>query len=438
MGSMEGDPILWLYGLQQFGIKLGLDGIRALLHRLGHPESAYPAVLVGGTNGKGSVAAMMEAILSASGRKVGLYTSPHLVHPGERVRIAGHDLTDAELGRRLETVRAAIESALADGALAAHPSFFEVMTAAALLAFRETGADVAILEVGLGGRLDATNSVPAALSVIVTVDLDHTDRLGTTIAEIAAEKAGIVKSGRTLVTGVGAGDALPVLRRAALEAGSPMIVVPDVTRVEPESLGGFSVLTPGARYDGLSLPLPGRHQIENACVAIVAIEELGRALDDLPPKDAVRRGLRAVSWPGRLQWIEGDPPILLDGAHNPAGSAALAEYVRDRGGEAPVLLFGAMANKDARGILAPLAPLVRAAVVTRPPVERAADPGDVARAAAELQLPVETVADPASALARARELAPRGSFVLVAGSLYLVGAILGILRGSDAPGPVAM
>jgi dihydrofolate synthase/folylpolyglutamate synthase len=438
MGAMGGDPIRWLYGLQQFGIKLGLEGIRTLLDRLGHPESAYPSVLVGGTNGKGSVAAMMEAVLAASGRTAGLYTSPHLVRPGERVRIAGRDLTDADLGRHLETVRLATESALSDGALAAHPSFFEVMTAAGLVAFREAGIDAAILEVGLGGRLDATNAVEAELSVIVTVDLDHTDRLGATIAKIAAEKAGIVKKGRALVTGVRAEEALPVLRRAAREAVATMIEAHDAARVEREPDGRFAVETATARYDGLSLPLPGRHQIENARVAIVAVEELGRALGVRFPPDVVRRGLLAVRWPGRIQWIAGSPPVLLDGAHNPASAAALADYLRDRGGEAPVLLFGAMANKDARGILAPLAPLVRAAVVTRPPVDRAADPGDVARAAADLPVAVETVADPAVALARARALAPSGSFVLVAGSLYLVGAILGLLEGADAPGPVAM
>ena len=200
MGGMAGDPIQWLYGLQQFGIKLGLEGISTLLERLGHPESAYPSALVGGTNGKGSVAAMMEAVLAASGCKTGLYTSPHLVRPGERVRISGSDLPAGDLGRQLETVRAAIERALADGALEAHPSFFEVMTATALGAFREAGIGAAVLEVGLGGRLDATNAVEAALSVIVTVDLDHTDRLGETIGPAFVRDA-FVAPGTQLLAG---------------------------------------------------------------------------------------------------------------------------------------------------------------------------------------------------------------------------------------------
>lgn len=435
---MGGDPIRWLYGLQQFGIKLGLEGIRTLLDRLGHPESAYPSVLVGGTNGKGSVAAMIEAVLGATGRKVGLYTSPHLVRPGERVRIAGRDLSDADLGRHLETVRLAIKRALAEGALAAHPSFFEVMTAAALAAFRDAGIDAAVLEVGLGGRLDATNAVEAALSVIVTVDLDHTDRLGGTLREIAAEKAGIVKRGRPLVSGVRQDEAIEVLRGACREAGSPMIDAAEAALIGAAPDGTFAVTTAAARYDRLSLPLPGRHQIENARVAVVAIEELGCALGVRIEPESIRRGLRAVRWPGRLQWAGGTPPILLDGAHNPAGAAALADYLRDRGGEAPVLLFGAMADKDARRILEPLAPLTRTVIVARPPVDRAAEPGDVARAAAGLPVAIETVADPAAALSRARALTPPGSFVLVAGSLYLVGAILGLLEGADAPGPVAM
>ena len=438
MGAMGGDPIQWVYGLQRFGIKLGLEGIRTLLDRLGRPETAYPSVLVGGTNGKGSVAAMMEAMLAAAGRKTGLYTSPHLLRPGERVRIEGRDLSDVDLGRHLDTVRVAIESALADGALADHPSFFEVMTAAALVGFREAGIDVAVLEVGLGGRLDATNAVDAAISVIVTVDLDHTDRLGATIGEIAREKSGIVKRGRPLVTGVRGEEALTVLLRASQEAGSPMIEAARVADVAFEPGGTFALATTSARYDRLSLPLPGRHQVENARVAVVAIEELGRALGDPIAPEAVRRGLREVRWPGRLEWLEGEPPILLDGAHNPAGASALADYLRERGGEAPILLFGAMANKDARGILEPLAPLVRSAVVTRPPVDRAADPADVARAAAGLGVAIETVGDPAAALARARALAMPGGFVLVAGSLYLVGAIVGLTRHLDAPGPVAM
>jgi dihydrofolate synthase/folylpolyglutamate synthase len=435
---MGGDPIRWLFGLQQFGIKLGLEGIRTLLDRLGHPEAAFPSALVGGTNGKGSVSAMMASVLEASGLRVGLYTSPHLVRPGERVRIAGRDLTDRELGRHLESVRSAIDLALAEGALAAHPSFFEVMTAAALVAFREAGIDAAVLEVGLGGRLDATNVVDATLSVIVTVDLDHTDRLGSTLAEIAAEKGGIVKRGRPLVTGVRQEEALAVLRRICLDAGSTCIEVAETARVLEGPGNTFAIETPSECYDKLSLPLPGLHQIENARIVVVALERfigmLGRPL----PPGAVRTGLRAVRWPGRLQWVEGFPPILLDGAHNPAGAAALAAHLRSRGGEPPVLLFGTMANKDARGILGPLASLVRAVVVTRPPVERAAEPEHIAALMANIPASIESIADPAEALARARSLVPHSGYLLVAGSLYLVGAVLAILEDAESPGPVAM
>ena len=173
MGSpVTNDPVVWLYGLQSHGVKLGLDGIRSLLALLDHPESAYPSVLVGGTNGKGSVSAMLDAMLGASGRRTGLYTSPHLVRPNERIRIAGQDIATPELHRVLEVVRASCEVGLAEGSLAAHPSFFEVMTAAALCAFRDAGVDVAVLEVGLGGRLDATNATEPLVSAIVTVNLD--------------------------------------------------------------------------------------------------------------------------------------------------------------------------------------------------------------------------------------------------------------------------
>ena len=415
------DPIAWLYGLQSHGVKLGLDGIRTLLALLDHPERAYPSMLVGGTNGKGSVAAMLDAILGATSRRTGLYTSPHLVRPNERIRVAGEDLATPEFHRVLGIIRAACERGLAADKLAAHPSFFEVMTAAALCAFRDAGVDVAVLEVGLGGRLDATNATEPLASAIVTVSLDHLETLGATLEAIALEKAGIVRAGRPLVSGVAQPDVVAVLRAKCDAVGATYI---DARATKLPS--------------GVRLSLDGTHQRDNARVALAAFEAFSRELGDAPDSRAMRHGLETARWPGRLQLIAGAPSILLDGAHNVAGAEALAAHLALRGGPRPVLLFAAMADKDISGILGPLVPHVASVVTTQPGVARAADSKDVAAAARALGLPAGAEPDPARALEKARTLAGPGGLVLVAGSLYLVGAVTALLEGGTPPGPVSM
>ena len=415
------DPIAWLYGLQSHGVKLGLDGIRTLLALLDHPERAYPSMLVGGTNGKGSVAAMLDAILGATSRRTGLYTSPHLVRPNERIRVAGEDLATPEFHRVLGIVRAACERGLAEDKLAAHPSFFEVMTAAALCAFRDAGVDVAVLEVGLGGRLDATNATEPLASAIVTVSLDHLETLGATLEAIALEKAGIVRAGRPLVSGVAQPDVVAVLRARCDAVGATYI---DARATKLPS--------------GVRLSLDGTHQRDNARVALATFEAFSRELGDATDSRAMRHGLETARWPGRLQLIAGAPSILLDGAHNVAGAEALAAHLALRGGPRPVLLFAAMADKDISGILGPLVPHVASVVTTQPGVARAADSKDVAAAARALGLPAGAEPDPARALEKARTLAGPGGLVLVAGSLYLVGAVTALLEGGTPPGPVSM
>jgi len=422
LGSpVTNDPIAWLYGLQSHGIKLGLDGIRTLLALLDHPERAYPSTLVGGTNGKGSVSAMLDAMLAASGRRTGLYTSPHLVRPNERIRIAGEDIAIPEFHRVLAVVRAACEGGLAEGKLGAHPSFFEVMTAAALCAFRDAGVDAAVLEVGLGGRLDATNATEPLASAIVTVSLDHLETLGTTLEAIALEKAGIVRAGRPLVSGVVQPDVIAVLRAQCDAIGATLI---DARAAKLPS--------------GVRLSLDGTHQRDNARVAVATFEAFSREIGHAPDPLAKRNGLEAARWPGRLQLIPGAPSILLDGAHNVAGAEALAAHLALRGGPKPVLLFAAMADKDLAGILGPLVPHVTSVVATQPGVARAADSRDVAATARALGLPAGAETEPARALEMARALAGPGGLVLVAGSLYLVGAVTAVLEGGAVPGSVSM
>ncbi len=418
---LTNDPIAWLYGLQSHGIKLGLEGIRTLLALLDHPERATPSMLVGGTNGKGSVAAMLDAMLGASGHRTGLYTSPHLVRPNERIRIAGEDITDGEFHRVLGVVRAACERGLAEGRLEAHPSFFEVMTAAALFAFHDARVDAAVLEVGLGGRLDATNATEPLASAIVTVSLDHLETLGTTLEAIALEKAGIVRAGRPVVSGV----------------AQPAIVT--VLRARCDAIGATWIDARAAKLpSGVRLSLDGTHQRDNARVAVAAFEAFSRELGHAPDPRAMRHGLETARWPGRLQLIEGAPSILLDGAHNVAGAEALAAHLALRGGPKPVLLLAAMADKNLPGILGPLVPHIASVVATRPAVARAADSKDVAAAARALGLPAGADPDPARALEKARALAGPGGLVLVAGSLYLVGAVTAVLEGGASPGPVSM
>jgi len=415
------ETVSWLYGLQSHGVKLGLDGIRSLLALLDHPERAYSAALVGGTNGKGSVAAMLDAMLGASGLRSGLYTSPHLVRPNERIRIDGEDLSSPSLDRALAVVREACERGLAGARLEAHPSFFEVMTAAALWSFADANVHCAVCEVGLGGRLDATNATEPLVSAIVTVNLDHVGTLGATLAAITGEKAEIARAGCPLISGVTQPEALAVLKERCDVLGARFV---DARATSLPS--------------GVRLSLDGAHQRGNARVAVAVFEAFTHAIGVPTDPRAVRRGLETARWPGRLQLVPGAPPILLDGAHNVAGAEALASHLALRGGPKPVLLFAAMADKDVLGILTPLAPHIASIVATNPGVPRATEPRDLVSAARGLGLPAGSEVEPWRALEKARALAGPGGLVLVAGSLYLVGAVLGVLEGGSPPGPVSM
>jgi dihydrofolate synthase/folylpolyglutamate synthase len=413
------DPVDWLYGLQSHGIKLGLDGIRALLLLLDHPERLFPVVLVGGTNGKGSVVAMLDALLRAHGRRAGVTTSPHLVRPEERIRIDGTDVSAEELARVLSVVRTACDRGLEDGRLATHPSFFEVITAASLVAFRDARVDVAVLEVGLGGRLDATNATEPVVSAIVTIDLDHTGTLGTTLSAIAQEKVAIARPGRPLVSGVTQSEPVSVIRARCAEIGATLLLAPPLP-------------------PGIAPPLTGAHQRHNTAVALATLRAAAPALGIAVRDDLVRAGLASTRWQGRLQRIHGSPEILVDGAHNPAGARALADHLASASGPPPVLVFGVMQDKDVAGLIGPLLPHVGRIVATAPAVHRAMAPEELAARVAAAGGSAQAEATPEAALARARALAGPDGRVLVAGSLYLVGEVLSILEGRGARGPVAM
>ena len=429
------EAVHYLYGLghETLAVKLGLTNVERLLALLGRPQRAYPAVQLAGTNGKGSTAAMLEAICRAAGVRTGLYTSPHLVSLTERIRVAGRDIAPDEFARAAGRARAAAEELQrAAGAL---PTFFEQVTAVALSAFREARVELAILETGLGGRLDATTAAGAETAAVTPVSLDHQQYLGHTLAAIAAEKAAVIRPGtRAAVVAPQAPEAMSVIAARCRECGvAPRLTENDTARVVAATEDGrLRVTFETARdvYEHVRLALRGRHQIVNASTAIALAETL-REQGFPVTRAAVVEGLETARHAGRLELVEGQPPVLFDGAHNAAGARALRDYL-DEFVRAPVtLLFGAMQDKDLREIAAPLFPAARTLILTRPANPRAAAPETlrelVAREADHDG--VLLAPSPAEALRLARELTPPGGLVCVTGSLYLVGEVKAALAG---------
>ena len=415
MAPLPAHRVAGLYLAQRvrFGMKFGLETMQALVAEMGHPERACPTLLVAGTNGKGSVVAYCDAALRASGLRTGCYTSPHLVRVNERIKVDGREITDRDFAIAVSAVRDAAERLVRRRVLEAHPTFFEVLTAAAFAHFRRKRVEVAVLEVGLGGRLDATNVADPLASAIVSVDFDHEVYLGRTLASIAGEKAGVMRRGRPTVVGPMPDEARRAVRARARAIGS---------RLVEARRGAWS-----ARYDGLR-PLPGAHQRDNLLVAVRLLEQARRA--GLPVDlRALPAAIARTRWPGRLERVPGRPPLLLDGAHNPAGARSLAVHLA--GGEPFVLVFGAMSDKDVCGLARELFPLASAIVLTRPRVSRAATPDELARRAGPLARGALREPSVSRALARARRLARAqgpDTIVVVAGSLYLVGAVEAILE----------
>ncbi len=397
-------------------MKLGLAAIDAVCERLGRPERRVAPVLVAGTNGKGSTAATLAAILGEAGLRAGLYTSPHLVDATERIRIGAADIAPEELDAALADVFAA-----ADRAPAVPVTYFEAMTAAAFAAFARAGLDLAVLEVGLGGRLDATNVAPAILSVVTSISLDHVEDLGPTIAGIAGEKAGVFRAGRPALVASSLPEALWAFEAAAQRTGAVLHRMADEARIEAGSpdLAGtrFRLATPVGAYD-LATPLPGLHQVENAATAVRAAELLAPGFRVGP--DAIRRGVASVRWPGRLEaFAVRGRTVVLDGCHNADGAAALARFVSGAGWK-PDLVFGAMADKDVESMGAALSPIARRIRLVPAGSPRAASPEELRRRFASDAPHAAASPDLAAAL---EELlpGPSGEPIIVAGSLYLVG-----------------
>jgi dihydrofolate synthase / folylpolyglutamate synthase len=403
-----------LESLDVRGMKLGLAAIGEVCERLGHPERAVESILVAGTNGKGSTAATLAAISLSAGVSTGLYTSPHLESVTERIRVGPEDVSREELDAMLAEVFAA-----ADRAPQVPVTYFEAMTAAAFLTFARRRIELSILEVGLGGRLDATNVSPASLSVVTPIGLDHTEELGPTAEAIAGEKAGIFRAGRPALVASREPGVRRIFQQAAAAAGAELHEMAEETRIAASRTGWsgtrFRLETPRRGYD-LETPLLGVHQAENAAVAVRAAELWRPTLGE----DAVVRGVASVRWPGRLERLEArGRPVFIDGCHNPHGAEALARFLESAGLRAD-LVFGAMADKDVEAMAAVLGPRVRRIRLVPAGSPRAAAPAELARRFAGAR---PDAAPAASLDAALEELLgdPSTESIIVAGSLYLVG-----------------
>ncbi len=449
--------------------KFDLEHMRALLREMNHPERAFPSVLIAGTNGKGSTAATLASILRASGLKTGLYTSPHLVRINERIRINAKEIGDGEFAGLHGEIDRIAGRLVERGELPWHPSFFEMMTAIAFAHFAREPVDVAVLEVGMGGRLDATNVVEPVVSVITDISLDHQKFLGNTVGEIAREKVGIIRRGGVVVTLPQQSEANDVIGNTILDldavgvsavqyvppvspgSGDYLVARTPASAREEEPLTAENAETPaedaekcngGAFYRYplqvmgteilVETPLVGRHQLRNVALAIAAAEELGKkGFGGITPA-SIERGIRETRWPGRFQVIParaGSPELILDVAHNPAGAWALRSALSERCDDRPlVFVFGAMRDKAISEMTEILFPLATRVIATRPENPRAASADEIREAASRTGTDVETIPEVKAALENALAGARGKDVVVVTGSIYLVGEAMRLLE----------
>ncbi len=407
----------YLYGLQKYGIKFGLNSTERILERLGNPEKQLRCIHVGGTNGKGSTAATLSSILRHHGFKVGLYTSPHLVRFTERFRV---DEREAAVDRILGVFER-VRSVLDDGE---PPTFFEMVTAMGFQYFLEEQVDWAVIEVGMGGRLDATNVIWPEVGIITNVSYDHQEFLGSSLASIAREKAGIIKEGVPLITGARQPVVKGILKATCFSQQAPVYCLGSHFRVRRNPDGSFQYHGIKQKWRSLELSLKGTHQVQNTALALAALEVLegsGRLTLDTA---SLKEGLLQVHWPCRLEILQRDPLVILDGAHNPHGADSLRDALKSCFTYDKLhLVLGIMADKDTRGILRRLLPLAETAIFTQPRYARAEKPETLKRLARPYVQKHYVIQDPAAAIAEARALASPRDAICIAGSLYFAGEV---------------
>jgi dihydrofolate synthase/folylpolyglutamate synthase len=415
----------YLMSLGRFGVKLGLERTEALLHELGDPQDLFQGVHVAGTNGKGSVCAMVASVLQSAVYRVGMMPKPHLMSYTERIQVDQRPIAEGDFAALLTEIQSVISKVASK---LGPPTEFEILTSAALYYFARAGIDLLVCEVGLGGRLDSTNVLDLGVSVITNIALDHTQHLGSTLEAIAAEKAGILKPDSVAITGAQP-PALAVIEAKAREQQIPLLRLGEeiqVSAVDKDWAGvQATVTTPAGTYRELRVPLLGLYQADNAALAVASIDALRSRGWDISD-GALRDGLARTRWPGRLEVIDRNPIVLVDGAHNPAGLerslAAVQKLAKDR---PIVIVFGAMKDKDLPSMLALLSRVGAPVIFSRIGWHRAAPPADLA---AKFDGRSETAESTAEALSRAREKAGRNGIVFVCGSLYLVGEAIALYR----------
>jgi dihydrofolate synthase/folylpolyglutamate synthase len=421
--------------------KFGLSNIAVVAEALGNPHLTIPCVHIAGTNGKGSTAAMLESILRTARLRTGLYTSPHLERINERVRIDGQDIPDESFAAAWTRVHLTIERLLAEGKLEAHPTYFECVTALAFVAFAEARVQFAIYEVGLGGRLDSTNIVQPEVAVITSIDFDHENFLGHSIAEIAGEKAGIIKPGVPVVTSAERPEARTVIAQRAREMNARLVAIDAAWRVEIKGApdGCYRAIassTGSSTRLAIEPPLAGRFQIRNALAAATAAELLNERSFAIST-EAIERGIRAARWPGRLERLAERPSVYLDGTHNPSGAKELLRFWKDNfAGRRIFLVYGAMRDKavdEIAGVLFPAADLI----LTEPLQPRAISAPLLSEMTAHLARESSVVRNPSDALERAIAMAGPEDAVFATGSLYLVGDLRSYWRARPAAGAPA-
>ncbi len=412
-----------LESLETLGIKFGLENIRQLLAELENPEKHFPSILIAGTNGKGSVGAMLEAICTRNNLRTGYYLSPHLTDVRERIRVNGQKISGGDFENSLDKVFRAMEN------LSLSPTYFEALTATALLHFFEMKVDCAVMEVGLGGRHDATNAITQQLSLITSIGLDHEEYLGKTLESIAAEKAMISKPSVPMVTGIFPPEAQMVVEEICNNMGSALYAAKPTNIVDARLEDGFPVFFYPPWNKTIRVNLRGRHQAQNGAIALLSsdlLAQLGWKID----RDLVIQALREVKWPGRLEVVPGmDPPLLLDCAHNPMGARALAQFLMDTQWSECIFLFTAMKDKDIDGMLGAVSRNAARIVLTRvEPLNRCAGIDPLTHAASSAGIPHLIEQDPLLALRKALALSSESNLPLVVfGSIYLIGSLFSAL-----------
>ncbi|MBS1840301.1 MAG: bifunctional folylpolyglutamate synthase/dihydrofolate synthase [Acidobacteria bacterium] len=413
---------------QAAAAKFDLENISTLAEALGHPEKKYRSVHIAGTNGKGSTAAFTESILRAAGIKTGLYTSPHLEKINERIRVNGGEISDEAFAETFTKIQTLIEELLAQGKLRAHPTFFEVVTALAFDHFAKASVEIAVFEVGLGGRLDATNIVIPEVSVITRVDFDHENFLGHSLREIAGEKAGIIKRGVPLVLAEQLPEARDTILRRAAELGAPVHEIEKEYRVEKFGTEdgcarAEAVETRSGEHFRVIPKLRGRFQLKNALSAM-GITRMLKNRGASISKESIEAGITNAIWPGRIEKLQSNPDVYLDGAHNPSAARELAEFVKENyAGRNVTMLFAAMRDKAVDEIAGILFPLASEVIFTQPKISRAISAAQLADMAGEYAARFRVIPDAAAALEEALASTGPSDAVFVTGSLYLVGEL---------------